>query len=582
MNNDKPTYNDLVNRISEIDSQNEILRNQQLLFSSALKSIDEIIVIQENPEQLLEKVNIILGKTLQLDRALIYQISHEKNEVLGLCEWLKHEPSLIKATKDVYSLDLFKNSYIHLIKTQQYIESHYNNVNEHFSAEGSGKILHELMNVKSLLWYPFDFDNDNFYLFALNQVLESRKWTNDEIKFIETVARQVSIVLLKIKLNTERKLVQENNERLRTANERFELAVNGSNDGIWDWNLETNELYLSEKWKQQLGYNDDELKNEFDTFINNLYYEDKSRVIEYISKYFNYEFEKYDIVFRMRHKNGSYRWIRARGAASRNTEGKAFRMTGSHTDITELKENEEQLNNYANKLNKSNADKDRFIQILAHDLKNPFNSLLGFSDLLLKNLHKYDMQKIEYQLKIIHKTTNQTYELLEQILLWTKSQSGKLTLKLQKIEFLSEINEIIKTLESQGNEKYIKLNSFETEKIILTADLNMFKTVMRNLISNAIKFTNQHGQINIYAEKKHTNTIITVSDNGIGIDKNIIPKLWEFGDNYSTEGTNKEKGTGFGLTLCKELIEKHGGQIWVESEVGKGSDFKFTLPLHND
>jgi len=105
---------------------------------------------------------------------------------------------------------------------------------------------------------------------------------------------------------------------------------------------------------------------------------------------------------------------------------------------------------------------------------------------------------------------------------------------------------------------------------------------MRNIISNAIKFTNQNGQINIYAEKVDKNAIITVSDNGIGIDKNILPKLWELRTDNTTLGTNNEKGTGFGLILCKELIEKHNGQIWVESEVGKGSDFKFTLPLCND
>jgi len=269
-------------------------------------------------------------------------------------------------------------------------------------------------------------------------------------------------------------------------------------------------------------------------------------------------------------------------ASLKNNQNNFAGLVGVMLDISELKKKELQLEIQNQELAKLNNDKDRFIRILAHDLKNPFNSLLGFSELLLKNLRKYDIEKIESQIKIIHKTTHQTYELLEQILLWAKSQSGKLTLELQKIDFANEINEIINTLKNQANEKSIRLNSIETEKINFNADVNMFKTVMRNLISNAIKFTNQNGQINIYAEKNHTNTIITVSDNGIGIDKNVLPKLWEFSDNYSTEGTNKEKGTGFGLTLCKELIEKHGGTIWVESEVGKGSDFKFTLPLCND
>ncbi len=250
--------------------------------------------------------------------------------------------------------------------------------------------------------------------------------------------------------------------------------------------------------------------------------------------------------------------------------------------IKSKKQSEIKLQKYADELQKLNADKDKFISILAHDLKNPFNTLLGFSDLLLKNLHKYDIPKIEKHIKLINVTTHQTYELLEQLLMWAKSQSGKWTLELQQFEFLNVCNEIINTFENQANEKSIKLNSFEPEKIILTADLNMFKTVVRNLISNAIKFSNQNGQVNIFAEKKHSHSIITVSDNGVGIEKNVIHKLWELNSKYSTEGTNNEKGTGFGLMLCKELIEKHGGQIWVESEVGKGSDFKFTLPTINN
>lgn len=279
-------------------------------------------------------------------------------------------------------------------------------------------------------------------------------------------------------------------------------------------------------------------------------------------------------------KDGSRYPLAISGALFIDTDGRKV-VWGIIEDLSERRGKELTIKKQNKKLTKLNVDKDRFIQILAHDLKNPFNSLLGFSDLLLQNLHKYDMEKIEKQLKIINNVSKQTHSLLEQILLWEKSQSGKMILEMQKIDYLKTTNEIIQTIENQANEKNIKINCFETEKIIVSADVNMYKAIMRNLISNAIKFTQKNGQINIYAEKDHTNTIITVSDNGIGIDKDMIPKLWEFSNSYSTKGTNNEKGTGFGLTLCKELIKKHGGQIWIESEVGKGSNFKFTLPMKN-
>jgi len=257
-------------------------------------------------------------------------------------------------------------------------------------------------------------------------------------------------------------------------------------------------------------------------------------------------------------------------------------LLGCLEDITQKIKTERDLIESEAKLKKLNADKDRFLQVLAHDLKSPFNSLLGFSDLLLKNLHKYDIDKIEKQLKIIHQTNHKTYNLLEDLLLWSKSQSGKLSFEHQKIVFSEICTEIINNMKHQADTKEISINCFEPEKTVLKADLNMFKTVLRNLISNAIKFTNRNGQINIYTEKNHKNATIIVSDNGVGIEKDNIFKLWDFSQPISTIGTADEKGTGFGLLLCKEFVEKHDCKIWVESELGKGSDFKFTMPLCND
>lgn len=240
-------------------------------------------------------------------------------------------------------------------------------------------------------------------------------------------------------------------------------------------------------------------------------------------------------------------------------------------DITKLK-NQERL------LIQENEDKDRFISILAHDLKGPFNSLLGFSDLLLENLHEYDIEVIENQLKIINKTTHKTFELLEQILIWAKAQSGKLVFEPQKFSFLEVSSSIISILENQLHAKKIKINAFSAEEIILNTDLNMFKTILRNLISNAIKFSHEGGSIKVFAKKGLKETTISVTDNGVGIESNVISKIFEVKEKHTTLGTQNEKGSGFGLKLCKELIEKQGGKIWVESEVGRGSSFKFTIP----
>jgi PAS domain S-box-containing protein len=241
-------------------------------------------------------------------------------------------------------------------------------------------------------------------------------------------------------------------------------------------------------------------------------------------------------------------------------------------DVTEKKNHEKQILQLS-------ADKDRFMQILAHDLRSPFNALLGFSNLLLSNLHKYDKQVIENQITIQKKIIQKTYDLLEDLLLWSRSQMGLLKFDPQEI-VLQEIGmELMDVLRESISSKKISIKFFEEKRTIITADANMIKTVLRNLISNAIKFTGTYGAINIYTERNDDLLIIAVSDNGVGISKENQLKLWDLATPYTTGGTENEPGTGLGLIICKELVAKHRGTIWVESEPGKGSTFKFSLPL---
>jgi len=244
-------------------------------------------------------------------------------------------------------------------------------------------------------------------------------------------------------------------------------------------------------------------------------------------------------------------------------------------DTTEIKQYEKQLIQL-------NADKDRFITILAHDLKNSFNSILGFLSLLATNIRIYDIDKIEKQILIINKSAKNTYDLLEDILLWVRANSGKIPFEPQNQDFSCIFNYVTENLKQTANNKSIKINQFALEGIKIFADTNMLNTILRNLISNAIKFTNSGGTIDIYAITNHSKVTITISDNGIGINRDKLAKLFDISQVYTTKGTADESGTGLGLLLCKDFVEKHGCKIWVESEVGKGSDFKFTMPLCHD
>ncbi len=229
-------------------------------------------------------------------------------------------------------------------------------------------------------------------------------------------------------------------------------------------------------------------------------------------------------------------------------------------------------------LQKLNSDKDRFMSILAHDLKGPFNIIFGYLELLLRNLRKYDIDRIEKQLGYIDKSARNTYSLLDELLMWVRSQSGMLPFEPKELDFNELCNETIEILAPSALNKNISINNLLNEAFPIDADANMIKTVIRNLVSNALKFTQSGGRIDIFADRADDHVTITVSDTGIGMSPDITSKLFDITQKYSTEGTAHETGTGLGLKLCKEFVEKHEGEIWVESEVEKGSVFYVSLP----
>ncbi len=230
-------------------------------------------------------------------------------------------------------------------------------------------------------------------------------------------------------------------------------------------------------------------------------------------------------------------------------------------------------------LKQLNEDKDLFLSILAHDLKSPFSGILGLTQLLAKNIRKYDIDKTEDLLLNLNKAANNSYKLLDDLLMWAHSQMGKLPFE-PKLFMLAEIClETEEILKHNAVEKNITINICKEEDIIVFADREMLKTVLRNLISNAIKFTGVNGIISVHAVKNEREVIISVSDNGVGIEQELLKNLFNVSQRNTTMGTANEKGTGFGLLICKDFVAKHGGKIWVESEVGKGSIFSFTLPF---
>ncbi|MDD2307270.1 MAG: PAS domain S-box protein [Prolixibacteraceae bacterium] len=247
-------------------------------------------------------------------------------------------------------------------------------------------------------------------------------------------------------------------------------------------------------------------------------------------------------------------------------------------DITERKKAEEALKNNETYLRELVATKDKFFSIIAHDLKNPFNSILGLSNLLVEQIQEKNFDGIEEYARIIQKSSTTVFDLLMNLLEWARSQTGRMEFSREYIELGALINEVIELSNESAHQKSITIIKELPRNLLVYADKAMINTILRNLISNAIKFTYPGGQIIISAEKKPDELKISISDNGIGIKKEAIGKLFRIDENNTRIGTQNERGTGLGLILCKEFIEKHHGKIWVESELGKGSKFSFTIP----
>jgi signal transduction histidine kinase/ligand-binding sensor domain-containing protein len=230
------------------------------------------------------------------------------------------------------------------------------------------------------------------------------------------------------------------------------------------------------------------------------------------------------------------------------------------------------------KLNELNVSKDKFFSIIAHDLRNPFNTIIGLSDLLLMNLKETDQQKLQKSLENIKGSSQQAYELLENLLMWARSQTGTLAFNPRFTDLKSLVTESITLVSTQAARKNITIHGEIINEVVMYVDVNMIRTVLRNLLTNAIKFSFQNGDVRVRLWVNDELCILSVKDNGTGISPAKIKNLFDIGTSHKTKGTDQEPGTGLGLILCREFVERHGGRIEVESEEGKGSEFRIKLP----
>jgi len=375
-------------------------------------------------------------------------------------------------------------------------------------------------------------------------------------------------------LAVSERISTENAQALSASELRWQLAMRGSNDGVWDWNATTDELYVSDRWKTMLGYSPEELEGSTRDWESLVHPDDLGRVEAEIAAHLGRRTEFYISEYRMRSKGGGYRWILARGRALYDETGRAIRMAGSHSDITHRKDAEARAE-------MASLAKSEFLANLSHEIRTPMNAILGMAELL----HNVESEEERRQYtQDMTSCARALLELLTQLLDLSRIESGGLVLANKPFSIRETVESTAAMFSAVARQNSVQVSTAVEEDVpqTLVGDATRLRQILMNLLGNALKFTRgQPAGIRISLDKGSfeegsVRIRASVWDRGPGIPSEALPKVFDPFYQADASETREHGGIGLGLAICKRLIEQMRGALWVESEEGKGSTFYFT------
>jgi PAS domain S-box-containing protein len=418
--------------------------------------------------------------------------------------------------------------------------------------------------------------------------VEGYSWTRDggalpvELRASHIEYGGQPALLLHVRDLTARIQAQED---LARSEERFQLAVLGSKDGIWDWDITHNQVYYSPRWKNMLGYTDDEIEPRYEEWYNRLHPEDRERSVQTLQAYLAGELPEYELEHRLRHKDGSYRWILARGVAFHDRNGRPSRMAGSHTDIHARKEAEEALRAAQRAAEAANRAKSQFLATVSHELRTPLAGIHGLTELLLE-AGPTESQR-DY-LQMLRTCNSSLLGLINDILDFSRADAGSLVLHPQPFDLRAEVGATLKSMGIQAAQKGL-LFAYRIDPDVpgqWHADWPRLRQVLINLLGNAFKFTHAGSvtlrvgtAISLPEDEGRLRVVFEVRDTGIGVPEDKQQVIFEPFVQADGSLTRKYGGTGLGLSIAQRLVELMGGHIELESVVGQGSTFRFDIPV---
>lgn len=359
----------------------------------------------------------------------------------------------------------------------------------------------------------------------------------------------------------------QSEQALRRAESRLEQVVVAGNVGLWDWEMKTNNVIYSDQFKRQLGYPPGQQWVNYDEWETRLHPADREAAVQRICDYFEGRTRNYISTFRLRHKDGSYRWILSQGSAERDAQDKPIRLFGVHVDITERKLHVEALQ-------RANSELKQFAYAASHDLQEPLRSIAGFGQLLQQKHREQLDEESRRWLEAIISGGKRLQTLIQDLLRY--AVPDRETHPRQETETQSVVRDAVANLEDaiQSSKASVVFNG---DLPAVRADRSQLVQLFQNLIGNAIKFRgDEPPTVHIEARRAHDQWLFSIRDNGVGIPAQQHKKIFDvFGRIHHRSGLS---GNGMGLAICRRVVQRHQGRIWVESTPGQGSTFFFTLP----
>jgi PAS domain S-box-containing protein len=530
--------------------------DQQTLIADISQQLSSVDFYQS-----LDKLLEVLGKHTKVSRVYIFEDSEDGDFTSNTFEWCNE--GIVPQINDLknipweiipsWKMMLWRDGRIFSQNIQELPEDIYS--------------VLEPQQIKSLLIFPIISHQDMIGFIGFDECLANRHWERDEIDLLKLISNMLSSAF-------ERSHMMR---RIKENETRLELAISNSREGVWDWNMISDKVFLSEAWYNLFGYKEDEILPEFAAIEKLIHPDDRKGRSEQWQKHIQGELDYYEFTLRMLTKTGDWKWILEKGKViSQAPDGSLVRAIGKHSDVTEIKMAEERLMIALDKEKELNDLKSRFVSNSSHEFRTPLASILITSDSLRQYWNKMSPDQIENRLGSIQERVHYLTRIVNDILEISRLKDGQSGIRLEEFDLVALCKSLLEVYKTENRDMGRICCEYSPASITVNADKKLMTQIVNNLVSNALKYSNKDQRINISLHIEMDILKFSIVDQGIGIPVKEQKHLFE--PFFRASNSELVAGSGLGLSIVKESVARHGGEIIFKSNPGQGTRFDILFP----